>query len=76
MPEGLTKMEQMKWKRENKAGGAGGAPAPPAPSSPAPPGPPPAGSAAGDVDLGDMPEGLTKMEQMKWKRDQKAKAGS
>ena len=66
-------MEQMKWKRDNKAGGGGGAP--PAPASPAPPGPPPPAAPAADVDLGDMPEGLTKMEQMKWKREQKAKAG-
>eukprot|EP01046_Picozoa_sp_COSAG06_P022181 COSAG06_NODE_1703_length_8656_cov_22.238051_6_plen_581_part_00 len=76
MPEGLNKMEQMKWKRENKATVAATAapptvppPAEPAPAeTPAEPAPAPA--AAGDVP--GMPEGLSKMEQMKWKRENKA----
>ena len=77
MPEGLTKMEQMKWKREQKnKGGPAPAPAPPAvpPATPAPPPtPPPATPApAGEP----MPEGLTKMEQMKWKRENKEKAAA
>jgi|EP01044_Picomonas_judraskeda_P010580 hypothetical protein len=51
------------WKRENKAAVS----APPADTAAAPPPAPAAAApAAGSgVDLSDMPEGLTKMEQMK-----------
>jgi hypothetical protein len=65
-------MEQMKWKRENKgtaaAAAAGPGPPPPAPgpAPPAAPGPAPAAAAAAvEVDMSAMPEGLSKMEQMK-----------
>jgi hypothetical protein len=58
MPEGLSKMEQMKWKRENKA-------AVTAATAPAAPAPVAVPAAAGEPDLSGMPEGLSKMEQMK-----------
>ena len=59
MPEGMTKMEEMKWRREQKRLAASGA-AVAAPSAEA---------AGGEGEGEAMPEGLTKLDQMKWKRE-------
>ena len=60
----------MKWKREQRKNAA---PPAPAPTSAPAPAPVPAPAA---VDLSEMPEGLSKMEQVKWKRDHRAKQGA
>ena len=59
MPEGMTKMEEMKWRREQKRLAASGA-AVAAPSAEA---------AGGEGEGEAMPEGMTKLDQMKWKRE-------
>ena len=83
MPDGLTKMEQLKWKKANGLGqpnaGAtkskaakrkktkGGATARP---------PAPAPDASGGLTLDDMPEGLSKLEQLKWQKANGLKGGT
>ena len=59
MPEGMTKMEEMKWRREQKRLAASGA----AVSAPS------AETAGGEGGGEAMPEGMTKLDQMKWKRE-------
>ena len=77
-PPGLTKMEEIKWKREHLPRAAPApAPAPlhwAPPPGDAPPAPAPAPAAPLPEGMPeDMPAGLTKMEQMKWKREHKPK---
>jgi hypothetical protein len=81
MPEGLSKMAQMKWKRGNKvalaalvATGSGAASGPSTTENAAPedrppgeaaPAPAPAAPASGHDTGHNMPEGLSKLEQIK-----------
>jgi hypothetical protein len=65
MPPGLTKMQQMAWKKKHAAGAA---PAPGAlpPSPAAPPAKPALRASAADGGGEAMPAGLSKMQQMAW----------
>ena len=86
-PAGMTKMQALKWKKDQAAkaaaaGGGGGPPPLPAAQSVGPPALPPKAVAALQPSLlatqssstaEEMPEGLTKMQAMKWKKDQASK---
>ena len=72
MPPGLSKMQEMAWRRENDLGpkndeGNAVSPAghPSTPDAPAPAPAPAAGEETGVGEASAMPEGLSKMEQMK-----------
>jgi hypothetical protein len=77
-PPGMSKMQEMAWRKKNGGAGAGAATAPQAPAAAdagegkgkaAAPGAPGAGAAAaGEV----MHQGLSKMQQMAWKKKQAA----
>ena len=65
----------MRWKREQAKLSASAAPPAPAPAAPAAPAAA-GGGGGGSGDAGafaEPPEGLTKMEIIRWRREQKAK---
>ena len=80
----MTKMQEMQWRKKQKAGSTGAKTPTPGKKAPPPsPGakkkPPPSPgakkkSAGGSGGVGEPPPGLTKMQEMAWRKKQKAKA--
>ena len=70
-PRGMSKMQEMQWKKVQAAKLAGGGDAPsPRPRPAAPVVPAAGGSGCGGADVKDMPPpGMSKMQEMKWKKE-------
>jgi len=66
MPAGLSKMEQLRWKKAHAGGSAAGGAAGPKAARPVPAS---AVATNGSVGAsGEMPAGLSKMEQLRWRK--------